>query len=204
MHDSFLLRNQTIQTTRTLQSIDNLYSNLKSLLKDQSALKLKETQAILLSIDSIKNLGIGWIMSLDIELDFNDITPTHNAGWDLTYKLYFDTKAIKFEPSLDLFFTAIVKHHSYITLMKDSNHKRAVDIFFSSFHDVRENFTTLVYPVMVLLRELIPISALKTKNGFLKGDTREFSLITKHVEIDIVLEIQYLKWVADRIELLNS
>jgi hypothetical protein len=204
MHDSFLSRNQTIQTTRTLQAIDNLYANFKSLLLDQSALKLKETQAILLSLDSIKNLGTGWIMSLDIELDFNDTTSTFNAGWDLTYKLYFDTQAIKFEPSLDLFFTAIVKYHPYATLLRDTNHKRAVDIFFSSFHDVRENFTILIYPCMVLLRELLPISVLKAKDGFIKGDTREFSLISQYAEIDIILEVQYLKWVADRVELLNS
>ena len=204
MHDAFLARNQAIQTMRTLQFIDSLYANFKSLLLNQSALKLKETQAILLSIDSIKKLGTGWIMSLDIELDFNDNNPTFHGGWDLTYKLYFDTKAIKFEPSLDLFFTAVVKYHPYVTLLTDSNHNRAVDIFFSSFYDVRENFTTLIYPCMVLMRELIPISVLKTKNGFLKGDTREFSLITKRAEIDIVLEVQYLKWAADRIELLNS
>lgn len=204
MHNAFLSRNRDIQTTRTLQSINKLYTNLESLLKEQTALKLKETQAILLSIESIKNLGTGWIMSLDIELDFNDTNPTYNNGWDLSYKLYFDTKAIKFEPSLDLFFTVIVKYHPYATLLRDNNHKRAVDIFFSSFHDVRENFTTLLYPCMVLLRELLPISALKAKDGFIKGDIREFSLVTKHVEVDIVLEVQYLKWVADRIELLNS
>jgi hypothetical protein len=188
MHKRFEERIFANEIEGEASRILEILETLKRFFNKGIKLIIKSQPAIYETIDAVCSMHSSWRSCIDVKVDFSLSEETFKFSYKLEF--IFKRSAI-IENSKNLtFFTINAFSKPVETLIPSYCSQDTAKNFFNSLKfDSEDSDSTLIYPIIVYLREILPICSCDIVGSFLEGDQRKFVLQTSTEQHEIVFEI---------------